>query len=161
MSSKKNKNFDNTESWKKDVGLRFVLIRTELKMNQKKFSYKLGISPSFLSYVERGKRSPSFFLVYSLQSIFQVNLNWLLTGTGNMFVKPAISTESKMKLELDKKLFLEVYERLETIFQEKNIILDPKKKGELIFLLYESILDDESSKSKELEKIPKLLKIIS
>ena len=70
----------------KEVGLRVKAVRDKLNLKQGAYAKKLGISQSFLSYIEKGQRKPSYELLLSLLSIFNVNLHWLVTGVGDMFI---------------------------------------------------------------------------
>lgn len=80
----------------KDVGLRVKAVRHKLNLKQGAYAKKLGISQSFLSYIEKGKRKPSYELLLSLLSIFNVNLHWLVTGIGDMFI-PETNPEQQLK----------------------------------------------------------------
>jgi transcriptional regulator with XRE-family HTH domain len=65
---------------------RIRAVRERLKLKQVDFANQLGISQSFLSIVESGKRKPSFELLCSLLTRFNVDLTWVLTGQGKMFI---------------------------------------------------------------------------
>jgi transcriptional regulator with XRE-family HTH domain len=69
----------------KQVGKRIKAVRAALNLNQEAYAKKLNISQPFLSFVEIGKRKPSFWLILSLLLYCHVNLRWLLTGEGEMF----------------------------------------------------------------------------
>jgi transcriptional regulator with XRE-family HTH domain len=66
---------------------RIRTVRERLKLKQVDFANQLGVSQSFLSIVESGKRKPSFALLCSLLTSFNVDLPWVLTGQGEMFIK--------------------------------------------------------------------------
>ncbi len=58
-----------------------------LKTNQKEFASKIGISPSRLTEVISGRtKALSAEAVASISREYGVNLNWLLTGEGDMFL---------------------------------------------------------------------------
>ena len=80
----------------KDVGLRVKAVRDKLNLKQGAFAKKLSISQSFLSYIEKSQRKPSYELLLSLLSIFNVNLHWLVTGVGDMF-NPDTNPEQQRK----------------------------------------------------------------
>lgn len=71
----------------KQIGPRIKAVRRALNLNQGEYAGKLKISQPFLSYVEKGLRKPSFELLASLLLYFNVNLSWVLTGRGDMFLK--------------------------------------------------------------------------
>ena len=61
------------------------LIRKELGLSISKFSEKLGIPAPTLTCYERGERTPSAQLFVQLHIKLDVNLNWFVSGKGNMF----------------------------------------------------------------------------
>ena len=65
---------------------RIRAVREKLKLKQVDFANQLGISQSYLSIVESGKRKLSFELLFSLLTRFNVDLPWVLTGKGEMFI---------------------------------------------------------------------------
>lgn len=60
-------------------------IRSALELAQKEFASRLNISASRLSNYLSGSRDIPFEVLTQLSSIFNVNLNWLITGEGEMF----------------------------------------------------------------------------
>lgn len=66
---------------------RFKNLFKELKLNQQEAADKLSIDVRKLrSYMYETKNFPVDFL-QSLVYVFNVNINWLLTGQGEMFIK--------------------------------------------------------------------------
>ena len=61
-------------------------LRQELGLSLSKFSEKLEIPAMTLSRYERGERMPSAQLFIQLDKKLNVNLNWLVSGEGEMFV---------------------------------------------------------------------------
>jgi transcriptional regulator with XRE-family HTH domain len=76
-----------SENLLKTAASRMRAVREKLKLKQVDFANQLGISQSYLSIVESGKRKPSFELMFSLLTRFNVDLPWVLTGQGEMFIK--------------------------------------------------------------------------
>ncbi len=63
-------------------------IREYLKLTQNEFALKLGITTrSYINY-ERGERKLPFELLEKLCNDYNVNLNWLIAGKGEMFIPP-------------------------------------------------------------------------
>lgn len=79
--SRKKYTIDN----KLGLGKRIRDVRTHIGSNQTEFSANLNTSYSYLSDVERGKSMPGADMLIMLRHKFQVNINWLLTGIGDMF----------------------------------------------------------------------------
>lgn len=68
------------------IGSRVRAVRQSQDMNQKEFSSKLDVSPSYLSEIEGGKTKPSLNFLVSLYLELDVNPGWLLVEFGEMFV---------------------------------------------------------------------------
>lgn len=69
-----------------DIGRRIKEIRKNfLKMSQAELAQNASISKSFLSYVEKGDKKPSFELLYALSSMYNINLRWIFFGEGKVF----------------------------------------------------------------------------
>jgi len=58
-----------------------------LKMNQKEFAEATEINPGQLSRILAGKGSLTYEHLIKIAEIFNVNLNWLVTGKGEIFTK--------------------------------------------------------------------------
>lgn len=65
-----------------------------LKMTQKEFSAKLGLSENFIWQIEKGDRTPSDRTVKDICREFDINESWLRYGTGDMKAE----TTQKQKL---------------------------------------------------------------
>ncbi|MCK8487059.1 helix-turn-helix domain-containing protein [Paenibacillus sp. MBLB2552] len=65
----------------KDIGYRIKCIRKENNLNQTQFAKSIGISQGNLSEIEMGNINPSAETLISLRQQYNVNLNWLLTGS--------------------------------------------------------------------------------
>ncbi len=70
------------------TGERIRFLRKELKLSQKEFATKIGISQNFLSEIEKGKKQPSEKVLRLISHTFNVSYEWLKEGKGEMFVKP-------------------------------------------------------------------------
>lgn len=67
------------------ISLRIKELRNAKKLSQVELSKALMVSQSAVSQYENGARSPDSAFLSKLCSVFDVNLNWLLTGSGPMF----------------------------------------------------------------------------
>ncbi|MCP5108264.1 MAG: helix-turn-helix transcriptional regulator [bacterium] len=70
----------------KAVGERLKEIRKNLGFLQKEFAEELDISTSAISDIEAGKIKPRFDLIFNITKKFNVNVNYLLHGKGDMFM---------------------------------------------------------------------------
>jgi len=77
------------------IGDRFKEIRENLRFNQSELARSIDANPSIISDIERGEKEPSKKIISSLILNYKINSNWLLTGEGEMFIKP---TESEIVL---------------------------------------------------------------
>lgn len=62
-------------------------MRKKLKLNQKEFAVRMGISPSYLSEVETGKTRPGYNFLMAIAREFGVSADYLLHGSGGIFLE--------------------------------------------------------------------------
>lgn len=75
---------------------RIKQIQDYAKLSQQDFSSFIGISPATLSGVYAGRTQASNKLVTAIHSAFpEINIYWLMFGTGSMFVEGSNVTEAK------------------------------------------------------------------
>ncbi len=65
---------------------RIKAIREALKLSQREFGEKLGVSRDVISNIEYGRVPPKDLLLRHICQIYKVNEEWLQTGEGDMFV---------------------------------------------------------------------------
>lgn len=68
------------------VHKRIKEVRTLLKMSQKDFGDKLGVSRDVIANIEYNRVEPQKIFIQHLCSTFSVNQDWLETGVGNIFL---------------------------------------------------------------------------
>ncbi|MDJ1484337.1 helix-turn-helix transcriptional regulator [Cytophagaceae bacterium YF14B1] len=67
------------------IGQRILYVRTEIaKLPQREFVQRMGLGQSNISQLEKGQSLPSCFFLYSLHVTYDVNLNWIMTGSGEV-----------------------------------------------------------------------------
>jgi transcriptional regulator with XRE-family HTH domain len=85
-----NEDFVNKKVYKKGVKLTIVdrmrEFLSEMGLRPADISRETGISTSALSLYLSGKRNPSQQALLKLNSIYNINTNWLLTGEGPKFL---------------------------------------------------------------------------
>lgn len=74
------------------IGERLKKIRKEKGLTLKELAELIPSSPGFISEVENGLKTPGGDFILSLKRIFDVDLNWLLTGEEGL--APPISTRA-------------------------------------------------------------------
>ena len=62
-------------------------LRTALKLSQKAFGARLGVTDAAISSIESGRRNLTDQMEISICREFNVNKNWLRTGEGEMFLQ--------------------------------------------------------------------------
>ncbi|MDQ1355227.1 MAG: hypothetical protein QG657_5537 [Acidobacteriota bacterium] len=67
------------------IGRRLKDIRKKLDLRQKEFAETLDITMVTLSDIETGKKRPGSDMLFNLSGLYNVNLDFLLHGQGNMF----------------------------------------------------------------------------
>lgn len=70
----------------KDIGNRLHKARKRLGFNFTSISESLGLTVKALSEMEEGVKSPNQSYLLLLAREYHVNINWILTGKGRMFV---------------------------------------------------------------------------
>jgi len=70
----------------KSIGERLFLFRKAKKLTQKQVASDVGTSASYISEIEAGKKLPGSEILSSLLRSFELNINWLLSGQGEMII---------------------------------------------------------------------------
>lgn len=68
-------------------------LRKELGLTQAEFGERLGIKANTVGNYETGLRVPSDAIIFSICREFDVNEEWLRTGSGDMFIVKTRSQE--------------------------------------------------------------------
>ena len=63
-------------------GSRIKEFRKVFNLSQQELAKKLNMQPQALARYEKDKVKPSIELAQKLTNMFNINLNWLLTGKG-------------------------------------------------------------------------------
>ena len=67
------------------VNERLAQARKALKMTQREFAEKISVATGFIASMEIGDRKVNPRIMKLVSSIFNVNMQWLETGEGEMF----------------------------------------------------------------------------
>ena len=67
-------------------GKKLQEIRKKLNLSQEEFATQTNITYRAYTSYERGDRKPSFEFLENLVLKYNVNLNWLIAGQGNMLL---------------------------------------------------------------------------
>ncbi|UNF45560.1 helix-turn-helix domain-containing protein [Bartonella krasnovii] len=141
---------------------RLTEVRKFVGLSRNIFSGKIGISIQGLGNYERGDRIPDAIILSSYGKKFGVNLNWLVTGHGEMFSDRAKAKAAGLKPQaipagLMKKLGYLAY----TTYYDANITLSPEDVAELAAELYGKLqeLIENLNDMEEVEATLPLLKL--
>jgi transcriptional regulator with XRE-family HTH domain len=78
------------------INQRIRLLRKALNLTQKKFAMILAVSQSQIASMETGEREVKGRIIKQLYDSFGVNIRWLRTGEGSMFIQERESRLTKL-----------------------------------------------------------------
>lgn len=99
---------------------RFKEIRKFLKMTQTEFGEQLGKTMRAIQNYEAGERNLNNDIIMMLNEKFNVNIHWLYTGLGSMFLNNNIDEFSKIYNSLSDENKLKVLEYIKTLLPLNN-----------------------------------------
>ena len=68
---------------------RIEYVRRYLSLNKSQFSQRIGMKPqTYNNFIGVQGSKPNIELIYGLFNVYHVNPNWLLNGTGSIFLAP-------------------------------------------------------------------------
>jgi len=85
------------------------MARKALKLTQREFAQKISVATGFIASMEIGDRKVNPRIMKLVSSIFNVNLQWLETGEGEMFY-----TDTEKEIEE----IISLYKRLNPFFKK-------------------------------------------
>jgi transcriptional regulator with XRE-family HTH domain len=85
------------------VGARLKEVRTAINLSLEKIANQTGFSRSLISEAENGKKKPSSLYLYSLHLLYGVNINYILSGNGDLFIHRP-DTPGKAKNDTDEEM---------------------------------------------------------
>lgn len=123
---------------------RIIAVRKNKQLNQKEFSEIVKIARSTLSEVENGKNRPSTDLIVGIANSFKdINIDWVLTGNGEMLKKPISVLQKQEPIEFDDDQLALAIETVEEVLEETERTMLPKKKALLIMAVYDLFKDED------------------
>jgi transcriptional regulator with XRE-family HTH domain len=91
------------------VNERLALARKTLKLTQRELAEKISVTTGFIASMEIGDRKVNPRIMKLVSSIYNVNLQWLETGEGEMFY-------SNTEKEIEE--IISLYKRLNPFFRK-------------------------------------------
>lgn len=127
-----------------DVGQRIKDVRIALRLQQKDMAARLDTRQGYLSEIESGKANPGPDFFLKLSSEFNVNLNYVFRGIGDMFfsTKKEISGQA---FDLDQ----EVDSIEKVVWLMENC---PFFKSTIFSFSYKTLLENEAIIKKSIKK---------
>ncbi|SKB73053.1 helix-turn-helix domain-containing protein [Malaciobacter marinus] len=87
-----------------NINSNFFNIRKKLGFNQTDFAEKLETSQNLISKYEKGQVELPFKIINNLHKVFNININWLLTGSGEMFENENNKPSEKKDIDITSKI---------------------------------------------------------
>ena len=100
---------------------RLKQLREKLGLTQTEIAHILGIQQSSYAHIERGKILLTYTHLEKLYTTYHLDIHWLLTGEGNMFINHTNTDINVLKTEIN--------------FLEEKV----KDKEQIIQLLHEKL----------------------
>ena len=72
---------------------RLKKLRKALDLTQQEFADRIGVKRNSFANYETGRNTPIDAIIISICKEFNVNVNWLRTGEGDMFIELSYSDE--------------------------------------------------------------------
>lgn len=107
-----------------DITNRYILVRNALMLKPSSIAEQSGLTKGYISKVENYKSTISLRLISFLCLTHKVNLNWLFTGEGEMFISNTIEFNPKDSsislLETERKVLLQIIQNLSILSKVSN-----------------------------------------
>lgn len=106
---------------KEEVSKRIMLIINRLCLNKNQLAQKLGFANVVITNITNQRNLPSFDFLYRLKTYDnKIDLNWLITGEGDVFIAEKQNNPSEN---------IELYKTLVAALQSENTLLKEKIDG--------------------------------
>lgn len=112
------------------IDKRLKELRKELGLTQQEFADKLGIKRNTIATYEAGKSKPSDSAIVLICNTFNVSIDWLRNGSGEMFLPDAGDELEALAKKYN-------YSAALAVFVEKLVNLSPEKKDAVTNFLVE------------------------
>jgi len=99
------------------LGQRLLEFRKSIGYSQKVVAEKTGIGRSFISHIEAGSQRPSFEVINKLLNSYNISIDWLLTGRGQMLLIEEDNILNKLN-----KQHIDMFVELNKLPEDKQLI---------------------------------------
>lgn len=117
-------------------GQRFLKFRSYTQLNQNEFAEKVGVSQGNLTHWENDYNRPNTIKINKIKSAFpELNINWLITGSGEM-----LNNDETLKKE---SLLIDGYKKQIKELQDKKKELEDRVQSltDTLLNLYKQMLE--------------------
>ena len=114
-----------------EIGKRAALFRKNLGLTQHDVAEKAQVNRAYITHIETGKTNPSFDFLFKMQNTFNLSIDWLLTGIGQMTIideEHLFNNITEKHIELIDQLLKNSKEKQENIIDGILIILKTDEK---------------------------------
>ncbi|WP_180147065.1 hypothetical protein [Desulfoluna butyratoxydans] len=124
------------------------------------FARAIGIAPAtFHTYIKG--RSPSVETLTGMRDTFSININWLLTGRGDVFGEEVTTTENTPEdLSIDLEVLHRIIKWVEERLKSEGKEMIPDKKARFIALAYEYFTSPEDGKNVDDKGMNQLYRLV-
>lgn len=121
------------------INKRFAELRKKCKKNQTEWGIVLGISRSGVAAIESGQRkvTEKHLLMLSNWNEYNINIDWLRTGNGKMFLPKETDT-----LEMIRKEYHLTDQQFKFV---SNFLRLPESEKEIVFNFLQSVFDSSTA----------------
>lgn len=108
---------------KKEIGDRLRVLRESLGLTQAEMVTHFDCGRANYSRIEKGDVFPNALILYILKTLFNVSVDWLITGEGRMFTQQAEGKKRKMDFAQCAKELNELFDLIKKIPMIKHAVL--------------------------------------
>jgi len=91
---------------------RLQKFREHINKTLNDLSSEMGLSASYLSSIFWGKANPNLDFFYQLGKLYNVSIDWILFGIGDMFLKDGEIPQELKKLNIERELVRDIVNSL-------------------------------------------------
>ncbi|MDQ1351006.1 MAG: Helix-turn-helix protein [Acidobacteriota bacterium] len=78
---------NNDDLTKKELGFRFLMFRKAIRKTEMELASELNITEAKINAIETGVVYPDVAILHYLYKTYGLNIHWLLTRVGHMFIE--------------------------------------------------------------------------
>lgn len=143
------------ERIKTELGHRLRAIRlSQGNSDREIFSKKLGLSAKTLGNYERGDSAPDAYTLAQYQKTFDININWLVSGIGNMML-----SDNNDDTAIDPERLRVAISAVEEGLARVKKTIQPVTKTDLIMIAYKILGDGNDGEDIKVDNIIRLISI--